>query len=166
MTGHLSRSSLPEIARPLSQLSSSPINSRRVFSLPPSPTLESQQASVWREQGTVMVIARQPAASSPACCLLSWSPAEAWPSAMPLACITAFLSQGLDKKGSVLPMRTLKRKWEAAGTRKDPRKAASYRRNEDLESEPLDSGPSYPPPAPRPPLPPRSSPSSFSSHHS
>ena len=96
-----------------------------------------------------------PLVSSPACRLLSWSPAEAWPSAMSLACFTAFLSQGLDKKGSVLPMGTFKTKWEAAGTRKNPRKAASYRRNEDLESEPLDSGPSYPPPAPCPPLPPQ-----------
>ena len=63
--GHLPWSSLSEIARPLSQLSSSPTNSRRVFILPPSPLLESQHASVCREQGTVMATARQPAGLRP-----------------------------------------------------------------------------------------------------
>lgn len=133
--GHLPWSSLSG-ARPLSQLSSNPTKSSRVFILPPSPLLESQHASVCREQGTVMATTRQPAGLRPSLPPALLGPAEAWPSSYALTCINTFLSQGLDRKGSVLPMGTFKRKWEAAGTGKNRRKAASYRRNEDLESEP------------------------------
>lgn len=67
-----------------SQVTSSPTKSSRVFILPP-PILESQHASVCREQDTVMVTARRPPVSGPACCLqrLPRSPAEASPFAIP-----------------------------------------------------------------------------------
>ena len=68
-----------------------------------------------------MVTARQPAGVHP-----SLLPAflEPWPSTVPSAHISAFPSQGLDKKGPLLPLGTFKRKWRQQGTRKNPRKAA------------------------------------------
>lgn len=95
-----------------SQVTSSPTKSSRVFILPP-PILESQHASVCREQDTVMVTARRPPVSGPACCLqrLPRSPAEALPFAIPSQlALPNFYPPGSWEKRSDLPTDTFKGK--------------------------------------------------------
>ena len=77
--------------------------------MPGSPILESQQASVCREQETVMVTARQPAGFRPSLQPTAAS-LEPCPQPAPELAMLCFYPWGNWEKRSVLPPDTFKRK--------------------------------------------------------
>lgn len=95
---------------PFFPASSSPTSSRRVFIMPASPILESQQASVCGEQETVMVTARQPAGSWPSLQPTA-APLGPCPRPAPQPKVQCFYPWGSWEKRSVSPPDTFKRKW-------------------------------------------------------
>lgn len=123
---YLPCSSLSENACPFSQVTSSPTKSSRVFILLP-PILESQHASVCREQDTVMVTARQPAGFRPSL-LPAAAPQETCRGlaiSYPLSAgIAEFLSPGKLGEKIRLANEHFQKKVEAVGTERDHRTAA------------------------------------------